>query len=44
MVLLINLRSSMFEIISNTSWVFSLIIMLGAVVMILIDYFNNKLK
>jgi hypothetical protein len=44
MVPLISLKSSMSEIINGVGWMFSLTIMLGAIVMILIDYFNNKLK
>ena len=44
MVPLISLKSSMSEIINDIGWGFSLTVMLGAVVMILVDYFNNKLK
>jgi hypothetical protein len=41
---LINLKSSMSDIVSDVGWLFSMTILFGAIVMILIDYFNNKLK
>ena len=41
---LIILKYSMSEIISNVGWLFSMTILFGAIVMILVDYFNNKLK
>jgi hypothetical protein len=41
---LIILKYSMSEIINNVGWLFSMTILFGAIVMILVDYFNNKLK
>jgi hypothetical protein len=41
---LINLKSSMSDIVSDVGWLFSMTVLFGAIVMILIDYFNNKLK
>jgi hypothetical protein len=34
----------MSEIVSNVGWLFSITILLGAIIMIGIDYFNGKIK
>jgi hypothetical protein len=44
MGLLISLKSSMSEIVNNIGWMFSITIVCGAIIMILIDYFKGKLK
>lgn len=41
---LIILKYSMSEIINNMGWLISMGVLFGAIVMILVDYFNNKLK
>lgn len=34
----------MSEIVNNIGWLFSITILLGAIIMIGIDYFNGKIK
>jgi len=41
---LITLKLCMSEIISNIGWVFSIAVLLGAIAMIIVDYFNGKIK
>jgi hypothetical protein len=41
---LIILKSSISEVIGNISWVFYMGVLLGAVIMMVIDYFKGKIK
>lgn len=41
---LIILKYSMSEMVNDIGWLFSMTILFGAIVMILVDYFNNKFK